>query len=236
MTPRKPTLTYHPFEDLGSLLRAKSFPLRPCPVSCGRVSCESISPELDEALFRQAMEGVKPVSKGNYVERVFRFELPESLGNSEDAEIVSRLRELIEHGKGFRVSDTPEYVEGAGYHVSPGITGRLHQGEFSIQAHVDLHGLTAEEAGVVFEQFMKWAVTVGKKGVLIIHGRGLSSRAEPVLKKKVVEWLTRSPWRKWVIAYCSARSCDGGAGATYVLLRQRPISKRMKRGPKARRI
>ncbi len=178
------------------------------------------------------MEGVKPFSKGNRIERTFRFELPESLGNAEDAEIISRLRALIQHGKGFRVSDTPEYVEGRGYHVSPGITERLHQGEFSIQAHVDLHGLTAEAAREVFERFMKWAVTVGKKGILVIHGRGLSSPGEPVLKKKVVEWLTRSPWRKWVIAYCSARSCDGGAGATYVLLRHRPVSKRMKVGRK----
>jgi DNA-nicking Smr family endonuclease len=70
----------------------------------------------------------------------------------------------------------------------------------------------------------------GKTGILITHGRGLSSPLEPVLKRKVVEWLTHGPWRKWVIAYSSARICDGGAGATYVLLRQRPISKRLKLG------
>jgi DNA-nicking Smr family endonuclease len=92
---------------------------------------------------------------------------------------------------------------------------------------VDLHGLLAEDAKEVFEKFLKWAVTTGKTGVLIIHGRGLSSPSEPVLKKKVVEWLTRGPWRKWVAAYCSARICDGGAGATYVLLRLRPVSKRL---------
>lgn len=235
MTAEKSTFTYHPFEGLRGLLEGRSFPLRSQPVSGPQASSDATSLDSDEALFRQAMEGVKPVSRENYVERAFRFELPQGLGNREDAEIISRLRELIEHGKGFRVSDTPEYVQGAGYHVNPGITERLHQGEFSIQAHVDLHGLTAEEAEEVFDRFMKWAVTVGKKGILIIHGRGLSSPAEPVLKRKVVEWLTRSPWRKWVVAYCSARSCDGGAGATYVLLRQRPLSKRMKMGRRPHR-
>jgi DNA-nicking Smr family endonuclease len=104
----------------------------------------------------------------------------------------------------------------------------LHQGEFSIQAFVDLHGLYVRDAQEVFEEFLKRAVTTGKRGILIVHGRGLSSPSEPILKKKVIEWLTHGPWRKWVVAYSSARRCDGGAGATYVLLRKRPVSKRYK--------
>ncbi|MBM4352093.1 MAG: hypothetical protein FJ106_19650, partial [Deltaproteobacteria bacterium] len=118
---------------------------------------------------------------------------------------------------------------GTGYHVHPEIARRLHRGDFSIQAHLDLHGLIVEEAKEVFHQFMKWAVMHGKTGILVTHGRGLSSPAEPVLKRKVEEWLLHSSWRKWVVAYSSARQCDGGAGATYVLLRPRPVSKRLKR-------
>jgi DNA-nicking Smr family endonuclease len=79
---------------------------------------------------------------------------------------------------------------------------------------------------------LKWAVTTGKNGVLVIHGRGLSSPEEPKLKGKVVEWLTRGPWRKWVVAYASARSCDGGAGATYVLLRRYPATRRLRKSGK----
>jgi len=78
-------------------------------------------------------------------------------------------------------------------------------------------------------------VITGKTGVLIVHGRGLSSPFEPVLKRKVVEWLTHGPWRKWVAAYASARICDGGAGATYVLLSPRPVSKRRKKGVGAKK-
>lgn len=72
-------------------------------------------------------------------------------------------------------------------------------------------------------------MTNGKRGVLVIHGRGRSSPSEPVLKKKVIDWLTHGTWRKWVVAYSSARPCDGGAGATYILLRERPVSKRFKK-------
>jgi DNA-nicking Smr family endonuclease len=134
----------------------------------------------------------------------------------------------VRYGIGFNVSETPEYIEGTGYNVSPSIAKRLHRGDFSIQAHVDLHGLRVEDAKETFEEFLNRAVTTGKRGVLIVHGRGLSSPSEPILKNKVKEWLTRGPWRKWVVAYSSARRCDGGAGATYVLLRQRPVSKRSK--------
>jgi DNA-nicking Smr family endonuclease len=49
------------------------------------------------------------------------------------------------------------------------------------------------------------------------------------LKTRVIEWLTRGPWRKWVAAYASARLHDGGTGATYVLLRARPVTNRVKK-------
>ena len=67
---------------------------------------------------------------------------------------------------------------------------RLHQGDYSIQAFVDLHGFLVEDATEVLEKFLKWAVTMGKTGVLIIHGRGFSFPPEPILKNKVIEWLT----------------------------------------------
>jgi len=228
MKSRESDLTYHPFQDLKVLLEAKSFSLPNYEHSELRNDPTELTPEIEGKLFMEAMDGVKPVSRENCVERIFEIKVPEGTRNKEDAEILSRLRDLVDYGVGFNVSDTPEYIEGTGYNVPRGIAKRLHQGDFSIQAHVDLHGLIAEAAKEVFEKFLRWAVTTRKTGILIVHGRGLSSPSEPVLKKKIVEWLTRGPWRKWVVAYCSARACDGGAGATYVLLRQRPVSKRLK--------
>ncbi|MGB7572745.1 MAG: Smr/MutS family protein [Thermodesulfobacteriota bacterium] len=226
----KSSLTFKSFQDLEAILKNKPFPLsdrRPTHLIDHE---EKQHPELEEELFKKAMEGVAPISRDKYVERILQIELPESSNNNEDAEILEKLADLVKYGKGFNVADTPEYIEGTGYHVHPALAKRLHRGDYSIQAFVDLHGLVAAEAKEVFEKFLKWAVTTGKTGVLIVHGRGLSSPSEPVLKKKVVEWLTRGPWRKWVAAYSSARICDGGAGATYVLLRPRPVSKRLKKG------
>ncbi len=56
-----------------------------------------------------------------------------------------------------------------------------------------------------------------------------SSPGEAILKNKVREWLSQGYWLKRVIAYASAQSYDGGAGATYVLLRHRPLTKRSRK-------
>lgn len=230
MKPRKSSFTFKSFQDLKVLLENKPFSFPERHHHADLIDHEEEQrPELEEELYKKAMEGVRPISRDNYVERIFQMELPASSRNKEDAEILEKLRDLVRYGRGFNVSDTPEYIEGTNYHVHPTVAKRLHRGDYSIQAFVDLHGLIVEDAKEVFEKFLKWAVTTGKTGVLIIHGRGLSSPSEPVLKKKVEEWLTRGPWRKWVAAYSSARICDGGAGATYVLLRPRPVSKRLKR-------
>ena len=229
MNPRKPVFCFKSFEEIKALLQSKaiSFPEGP-PIIREEQAIETSS-QKEEEIFQEAMEGVTPIPRGTYVERGSPLPLPERSRYQEDRESLLRLKDLVQYGMGFEVADTPEYIEGTGYQVHREVASRLHRGDFSIQAYVDLHRLKATSAQEVFERFLKWAVTTGKAGVLIIHGRGLSSPVQPVLKTKVIEWLTRGPWRKWIIAYSSARLCDGGAGATYVLLRNRPASKRVKK-------
>ena len=232
MKPPKSDLGFQPFEDLDKLLRKKSVDVAPLPEKPHREErnhhTEPVPAVDEEKIFREAMEGVKTLREGKYVEPATPpvHEMTRKNGKDEDLELLTN---LVKYGEGFVISDTPEYIEGTGYRVQPEIARRLHRGEFSIQSDIDLHGMNVEEAEAAFEGFLKDSIDRGRKGILVIHGRGLSSPAEPVLKTKVVEWLTTGPWRKWVIAYSSARSCDGGTGATYVMLRQRPVTKRFKK-------
>ncbi|MFH1758158.1 MAG: Smr/MutS family protein [Pseudomonadota bacterium] len=235
MKSRKPFLTYHSFQDLRNLFEAKSLSLPPFSKIEVTPPEEELTPDLEEKLFSKAMVGVKLIPRKKGLERFSSIKTPavkppEDLKEKEDAETLLQLTNLVQYGTGFNILDTAEYLEGTGYNVHPEVARRLHRGNYSIQAHVDLHALKVNDAKEVFEKFLKWAVTTGKRGVLIIHGRGLSSPTGPVLKVKVIEWLRYGSWRKWVIAYASARLCDGGAGATYVLLRQRPVSNRVKKG------
>jgi len=243
---------FRPFENLKSLLESKSFPL----VSYAEetvsprtdIDPEPDDPEYEQILFNKAMAGVIPLPKGKYADMETddaETPLPVSFSDTDEAaslfqddteaETLLQLKRLVEEGKGFVLADTAEYIEGRGYCDNPEITERLHRGDFSIQAYTDLHGLNVENAEVVFDEFIKDAIMTGKRAVLVVHGRGLSSPLKPVLKTKVQDWLVRGPWRKWVIAFSSARACDGGTGATYVLLRRRPLTKRFRKRRKMSR-
>ena len=232
MKPSRPYKTYRPFKNLKVLLEENSFPLVPRskeePMASRSRHGES-NPENEERLFQEAMANVVPAPRGDASIGMTKAIPAKISGEDPEAEALTRLQKLIRNGEGFTVSDTPEYMEGVGYGVNPDVAKRLHRGDFSIQGHIDLHGLGVEPAQEAFERFLKEAVLSGKRAVLVVHGRGLSSREEPVLKTKVKEWLTSGRWRKWVIAFTSARACDGATGATYVLLRQSPATKRYRR-------
>ncbi len=125
----------------------------------------------------------------------------------------------------IRVQDTPEYVEELVRGLQRELFEALHEGHISVSRVLNLHRWRVAEAEEAFHQFMRDALARGDRCVLIIHGRGLSSKGEPILKQKVHEWLKKGPFRKFILGFCSARQCDGGAGATYVLLSPRPLKK-----------
>ncbi|MHB8772249.1 MAG: Smr/MutS family protein [Syntrophales bacterium] len=220
-------LKHSPFGELRRHLKDRALP-RAIPGSeAEKKSAPSGEATSDAGAFRDAMHGVKPIAADKYERKTGGAGQPARGTRVEpEADVTACLENLIRSGEGFVVSSTPEYMEGTGADIPPEFAERLHRGDFSLQAHVDLHGMGVAEAREAVEAFLTGAIMSGKRAVLIVHGRGLSSPGEPVLKHKVREWLTRTSWRKWVIAFTSAQSYDGGAGATYVLLRSRPAPKK----------
>ena len=212
------------------LLDSRSLPLKSATDNLTPDIPESEDgPDQEREIFEAAMADVKKMPQDTRADPELQPVMISGPDKSDESEVLLHLNELIKNGKGFVVADTAEYIEGTGYNVNRAIARRLHSGEFAIQGHIDLHGQTVESAQTLFDQFFKESIASGKRMVLIIHGRGLSSPSDPVLKTKVIQWLTSGPWRKWVLAYASARLCDGGAGATYVLLRNRPATRRLKK-------
>jgi DNA-nicking Smr family endonuclease len=101
--------------------------------------------------------------------------------------------------------------------VAPDVLRRLRRGQWAIQAHVDLHGMTRDEAREQLAQFLHDAVQRGLRCVRVVHGKGLGSPGRtPVLKGKVRAWLVQ---KSEVAAFTQARPAEGGAGALVVLLR-----------------
>jgi DNA-nicking Smr family endonuclease len=182
--------------------------------------------EPDEiTLFRDAMKDVNTIKREKA--RVARKADKTQAFSRDSTDVRKQLREAIEDHRAFRVTDLPEYMEGHAEDVNPLVMEKLRNGEFSVQKTLDLHGYSVADGYVVFQEFIREAVHSGLHCVKVIHGRGLKSRQKPVLKEKLKEWIVRAMHRKWIVAFSSSRMCEGGPGATCILLRWRPEKKKM---------
>lgn len=178
----------------------------------------------DEALWADQLLGVVPIEhdpRGRVRAPEPSSRPPVSRRAADDAEAYAQLADLVDGQGPFSISDTDEYLE----FLAPGIDRRLlrklRSGEYALQGHVDLHGMNREQARLAVEQFLEKSRQLGRRCVLIVHGRGLNSKDQiPVLKDKVKGWLERGRIGRGVLAFATARPCDGGAGALYVLLRR----------------
>ena len=95
---------------------------------------------------------------------------------------------------------------------------KLKRGEYLAGDRCDLHGMTAAEASWWVKQFIE--SSHGRhRCVCIVHGRGLHSESKISILRARVRTYLRS--NRSVLAYADAPRSDGGAGAVYVLLRNR---------------
>jgi DNA-nicking Smr family endonuclease len=223
---RKPCLQafYTPFDGLDqhfpkifSHLDTLSAPQDPSPEQPERQE----DPDL---LFRDAMAGVKPFGGEDeqHIPPPTPAKTPPRFLAQEEAEVRRHLVELVSGEAPFELWYSDEYVDGAVAGLSPALIKNLKKGLFSYQDYVDLHGCKREEAREKVNEFVTRSFVRKLRCVLIVSGRGLNSRErEPVLKQELVRWLTHAPLRRMVLAFASARSYDGGAGAFYVLLRRK---------------
>lgn len=121
----------------------------------------------------------------------------------------------------FAISGSDEYLEGHVVGLDELILTRLREGQFSPEAHYDLHGLNSEQAFESLKEFIHTAWLKDLRTVLIITGRGRNSPAgQSILRQKLQLWLTREPFKRVTLAFCTAKPHDGGPGSIYVLLRR----------------
>jgi DNA-nicking Smr family endonuclease len=111
--------------------------------------------------------------------------------------------------------------------IQNAIVEKLRRGQLSCQATLDLHGLTRLGAHAALVDFLKESTDSNHSCVRIIHGKGMHSGNQgPVLRPAVLQWLRE---RREVLAYATSRHCEGGSGATYVLLRHDRSGSRSRR-------
>lgn len=180
--------------------------------------------DIEHSLFQEEMSNVTPLPKDK--EKIIRTPganlRPSHPAPDDEREVMAHLRGLIKGDYELDISFSDEYMEGSIKGLDRKIMKRLKKGQFPVKDHVDLHGLTKQEAEKRVKDFLLRSHRMGHRCVLIVHGRGLNSPDSfPVLKEGLPIWLNRAPVKKKVLAFATARPYDGGTGAIYVLLRKR---------------
>jgi DNA-nicking Smr family endonuclease len=210
---------HNPFRKVKLDPPKKEPPARKPPPAPPPPRRESLS---DDDLWTLATEGADPLADRSARIRPgpkAQTVAPTPLDPEIDA--YEELRALVNGSGPFDVADSDEFIEGCVHGLDPRVVRRLRRGEFAIQGHVDLHGLTREEARAELDAFLARSRQGGRRCVLVVHGRGLHSKDQvPVLKEALKRWLSTARFADHVLAFATARPHDGGAGAVYVLLRR----------------
>jgi len=128
---------------------------------------------------------------------------------------VKRAEPAIEHGRAAGVDRRS--------------AERLRRGRLPVEARLDLHGHTQDQAHAALDHFLGEAQARGLRCVLVITGKGTTTRAATgaatgasgVLRGQVPRWLNEPGNRARVLAFDYAQPKHGGLGALYVLMRRR---------------
>jgi DNA-nicking Smr family endonuclease len=120
-----------------------------------------------------------------------------------------------------RPTDLPDLAPGTALGVDRRTTEKQRRGQLPIEARLDLHGLTQEEAHRALLRFVGDCESRGLRNLLVITGKGSAGNASGVLKAAVPRWLNERELRPRILSLSWAQPRHGGAGALYVLLRRR---------------
>jgi len=166
----------------------------------------------DAALWRHVAGTVKPLAKGDRPKAAISAPLPPT---------PKSVPPIVPKAPTTR-SALPALAPG----VTPGLdrrtAQRLKKGEIAVDARLDLHGLTQEEAHRALARFLARSADAGRRCVLVVTGKGTKAGgAGGVLRASVPRWLNEPELRAHVLAFVHAAPKDGGTGALYILLKRR---------------
>jgi DNA-nicking Smr family endonuclease len=179
------------------------------------MSRETKKQTTDEHLFQQEMQDVVPLRT------------PPRTGSRTPRESLrKRAQQTAEPPERIAGIPSTTMTEQAGSHdasshrktgVQARLLVKLKRGQFPPGDQLDLHHETVVAAHAMLQDFIAHARYSDLKSVRIIHGKGLRSKAGPVLKSMVHKALREHPD---VLAFTSCKPAHGGGGAVDVLLKR----------------
>ena len=159
----------------------------------------------DRAAFLEAVRGVQPLAGRDRI-----AVRPARVGKITRSALPPEVRLAME-------GDSRRYAARA-----PGVSlaqvAELRTGKVHIEAELDLHGFTVEIALQQLRAFLLESRALGRRRVLVVHGKGTHSERGAPLREAVVTNLLGEA-SGLVHAFATAAPRDGGDGATVVMLR-----------------
>jgi len=175
-------------------------------------------PSADEqALFREAMQGAKPIARKKRVVASVSLAKPDS-GEAKPSTVKSKPTSVV-RPVAPPPKTKPPLDAGRIADLDKRTGERFKRGEMAIDGKIDLHGLTQAEARDKLQGFLAKAAAGGKRCVLIVTGKGAGGWG--VLRDAVPRWLNEPELRRHLLAFAQAQSRHGGAGALYALLKRK---------------
>jgi DNA-nicking Smr family endonuclease len=104
---------------------------------------------------------------------------------------------------------------------------RVARGRETIDARLDLHGMTQSEAQGALLSFLRRAQAKDVRLALVVTGKGAGKPAREtpsergVLRRSVPMWLSLPEFRRFVVSFEEAHPSHGGQGALYLRMRRR---------------
>jgi DNA-nicking Smr family endonuclease len=167
----------------------------------------AVSPE-EQAMFMDAIEGTVPMTGRDRVAA-----RPEPIAPPRPV-----VREVVPTPQALALDAGGEQLAARAPGVNRAQVAELRRGRVRPEATLDLHGFTVDEGDVALRRFLADAQRLRRRCVLVVHGRGLHAGGVSVLRDSVVGALTGS-LSGYVHCLSTAAPADGGAGATYVMVK-----------------
>jgi len=185
---------------------------------------EAMSEHNEGDLFRQFVGDVKPLKQTVRGDKrpaakdtpglIERRRAAQELGNKEGNYLARQ-----EHISPVKPWDLLSFKRDG---VQHGVFRSLKQGKYVIDATIDLHGRTVQQARQEVFHFLRECVERDIRCATITHGKGQHRDPPALLKSCVNHWLQQMDE---VLAFHSARPQQGGSGSTNVLLRKSQAQK-----------
>lgn len=171
----------------------------------------------DLDLFQQMMGDVKPLTQDTTLHKKVHQVTDAHLAKRQAAMWLGEESEdylSLDNAPMVKPEDIIEYKRDG---VQDGVYRKLRLGKYPIQAKLDLHKKSLEQARNEVVSFLKQCLRMDIRTALIVHGKGAGSNPPALMKSYVAHWLTQI---RDVQCVHSAQRFHGGSGAVYVLLRK----------------